>query len=431
MSEKNVSLDVTNVNNFVFDMSKCIKCKGCTWVDHTYMPGVKFGTRCPSATKYQWDSYGAYGKMRIGVGLIEGNIDYTDKYLEIMYACTLCGACDAGCKRNLDLEIELSLEALRIKAVKDGKGPMPAHKKIADNIKKTHNTFGRPHEKRNSWMPAGVKPAEKADIVFFAGCTPAYTNPEIAKATVKILKAAGTPFAMMGDEWCCGNVLYSVGMFDEAKALAKRNIEAVKKMGAKTLLTACAECYRTWKVDYPKMLNIATEDLGFKVVHLVEYVDEIVKSGKLKLTKPVNMRATYHDACSLGRLSEPWKPWKGDRELWGCTNPPIDRRRSTNGVYQQPRDILAAIPGLNMVESIRIRENTFCCGAGRGTREAFPDFASFAAEEKLKEVKEVGAEAIISACGRCKNNFNKTESSLDNKVKAYDISEIILASLGQ
>ena len=207
MSEKNVSLDVTNVNNFVFDMSKCIKCKGCTWVDHTYMPGVKFGTRCPSATKYMWDSYGAYGKMRIGVGLIEGKIDYTDKYLEIMYACTLCGACDAGCKRNLDLEIELSLEALRIKAVKDGKGPMPAHKKIADNIKKTHNTFGRPHEKRNSWMPAGVKPAEKADIVFFAGCTPAYTNPEIAKATVKILKAAGTPFAMMGDEWCCGNVL--------------------------------------------------------------------------------------------------------------------------------------------------------------------------------------------------------------------------------
>ncbi|MEJ2740134.1 MAG: 4Fe-4S dicluster domain-containing protein [Dehalococcoidia bacterium] len=132
MSEKNVSLDVTNVNNFVFDMSKCIKCKGCTWVDHTYMPGVKFGTRCPSATKYIWDSYGAYGKMRIGVGLIEGNIDYSDKYLEIMYACTLCGACDAGCKRNLDLEIELSLEALRIKAVKDKKGPMPAHKKIAE-----------------------------------------------------------------------------------------------------------------------------------------------------------------------------------------------------------------------------------------------------------------------------------------------------------
>ncbi|MEJ2740135.1 MAG: (Fe-S)-binding protein, partial [Dehalococcoidia bacterium] len=133
-------------------------------------------------------------------------------------------------------------------------------------------------------MPAGIKPAKKADIVFFAGCTPAYTNPEIAKATVKILKASNTPFAMMDDEWCCGNVLYSVGMFDEAKEIAKRNIDAVKKMGAKTLLTACAECYRTWKVDYPKMLNIATEDLGFKVVHLVEYVDEIVKSGKLKLT---------------------------------------------------------------------------------------------------------------------------------------------------
>ena len=425
-----VSLDVTNLDNFVFDMSKCIKCKGCNWVDHTYMPGMKFSTRCPSATKYLFDSYGAYGKMRIGLAVNEGRLDYTDSYLELLYACTLCGACDVGCKRNLDLEIELTLEALRIKAVKEGKGPMPEHKKIARNIATKHNSFGAPHENRKKWLTRGIKPAAKADVLYFVGCSASYTNPEIAQATAKILTAAGTPFMLMPDEWCCGNILYSVGMIDEARELAKRNIDVVKKSGAKTLLTACAEGYRMWKVDYPKMLNIATADLGFRVVHLVEYVDELVKQGKLKLKKPVDLRVAYHDSCSLSRLSEPWTPWKGERGLWGAVNPPLQRRRGTNGVYQPPRDILKSIPGLQLVETPRKQENTFCCGAGRGTKEAFPLFARWAAQQKLTEVKEVGAEALVSTCPWCKNNFTQTLGQDGNNLKVFDISEIILASIG-
>src|SRR5512137_1326206 len=138
MPEEKFSLDVTNLDNFVFDMSRCIKCKGCYWVDHTYMPGVEYGTRCPSATKYLFDAYGAYGRLRIGLGIKEGKLEYNDKALETLYTCQLCGACDVGCKRNLDLEIELTLEALRIKAVRDCAGPMPAHKKIYQNIIKSH-----------------------------------------------------------------------------------------------------------------------------------------------------------------------------------------------------------------------------------------------------------------------------------------------------
>ncbi len=157
MPKKRVSLDVTQADNFVYDMSGCIKCKGCTWVDHIYMPGVKFSTRCPSAAKYMFDSYGAYGKMRIGVALVEGRLDFTDRILEILYADPLCGACDVGCKRNLDLEIGLTLEALRIKAVKEGKGPMPAHKKIAQNIATSHNIFGAPHENRKNGFPKRLR----------------------------------------------------------------------------------------------------------------------------------------------------------------------------------------------------------------------------------------------------------------------------------
>jgi len=429
MLKGKTSLDVTQVENFIFDMTKCIKCKGCTWVDHIYMPGVKFSTRCPSATRYLFDSYGAYGKMRIGLALVEGRLDYSPELLKILYACTLCGACDVGCKRNLDLEIELTLEALRIKAVKDGKGPMPQHKKIAQDILTEHNRFGAPHQNRTKWLPEGIKPSPKADVLYFVGCSASYTNPEIAQATVKILDASGTPFMLMPDEWCCGNLLYSVGMVDEARELARRNVDMVKQAGATTLLTSCAECYRMWKVDYPKMLGISTADLGFRVVHLVEYVDELMKKGTLKLTNRIDLRLTYHDSCSLSRLSEPWVPWKGERGLWGMVNPPLDRRRGTNGVYQQPRDILKAIPGVELVEMPRMRENAFCCGAGRGTMEAFPDFALWAAEQRLAEVKEVGAEAVVSACPWCKDNFAKVVSKNGEKLKVFDISELVLASV--
>jgi Fe-S oxidoreductase len=430
MPKEQVSLDVTNAANFVYDMSRCIKCKGCTWVDHIYMPGVKYSTRCPSAAKYLFDSYGAYGKMRIGVAMVEGRLDYSDELLELLYACTLCGACDVGCKRNLDLEIELTLEALRIKAVKDGKGPMPEHKKIARNIAEKHNSFGAPHENRTKWLPDGIKPSSKADVLYFVGCSASYVHPEIAQATTEILDASGIPFMMLPDEWCCGNILYSVGMVDEARELARRNIDAVRKSGASILLLSCAEGYRMWKVDYPKMLNISTADLGFKVVHLVEYVDELVREGALKLANRVDLRLTYHDSCSLSRLSEPWVPWSGERGLWGVVDPPLERRRGTNGVYQAPRDVLNSIPGLELVEMPRTRENAFCCGAGRGTKEAFPDFAAWAAEHRLTEVKEVGAEAIVAACPWCKDNFAQAVSKDGGGLKVLDFAELVLSAVG-
>ena len=148
--KKPVALDVTDLSNFAYDMSRCIKCKGCYWVEHTYMPGVRFSTRCPSNVWNDFDAYGAFGKCRIGLAVLEGKLQWTPKLLEIIYADPLCGACDVGCKRNLDLEIELILESLRVRAVKDGAGPMPAHKKVADNIASVHNQLwsaGREPEK--------------------------------------------------------------------------------------------------------------------------------------------------------------------------------------------------------------------------------------------------------------------------------------------
>ena len=431
MSKTKVSLDVTNAKNFIYDMDHCIKCKVCQWVDHVYMPGMNFSTKCPSATKEIFDSYGAYGKMRIGLGMIDGKVKYSDELLKILYECSLCGACDVGCKRNLDLEIELTLEALRVKAVKDGAGPMPEHKKVAANIAKTHNRYGAAHQQRRKWLPAATKLQSKAEVLYFAGCSTSYRHAEIGKAALKILGASGDRFTMLDDEWCCGNVLYSVGMIDEAKALAQRNIAAIKASGAQTVVISCAECYRTIKVDYPKMLNINTKDLGFEVVHLVEYAERLMTKGKLKLTKPIDMKLHYHDSCSLSRQSEPWTSWKGERSLWGVVSPDLERRRGTNGVYAAPRNLLAAIPGINLIEGIRKRENNWCCGAGRGARDAFPDFAQWTASQKLIEVKEVGAEVIAAACPYCKENLAASAALSGDNIRVFDISEIIAEAIGK
>ncbi|MCX7965830.1 MAG: (Fe-S)-binding protein [Syntrophorhabdaceae bacterium] len=427
--KKKVSLDVTDLNNFVYDMSRCIKCKGCYWVEHTYMPGINFSVRCPSNLWNDFDAYGAFGKMRIGIAIQEGRLKWTDKLLEIIYADPLCGACDVGCKRNLDLEIELTLEALRIKAVKDGVGPMPAHKKIAKNIETKHNQFGASHDGRKKWVSKDIKVADKADILYFVGCSSSYVNQDIAKATAKILNAAGADFMLMGDEWCCGNTLYSVGMIDDARELAKRNIEAVRASGAKTLLVSCAECYRMWKVDYPKMLNIATNDLGFEVIHLIEFADKAITNGSLKPIKPVDVRFTYHDACSVSRLCDPWTPWSGERGWMGMVSPRLKRRRGQQGLYFQTRNILNAIPGAKFVEMPRTRENALCCGAGRGTKEAFPELALFSAKQRIEEVKYVSAEVLVTPCPWCKTNFNQAIKGNGDEIKVMDISEFILASL--
>ena len=433
MPEQKVKLDVTDINNFIYDMKRCIRCKGCFWVDHIYMPGMKFSYRCPSAQKFLFDSYGAaYGRFRTALALIEGRLDYSDRLLDTIYECNLCGACDAGCKRNLDLEVSLALEAVRIKCVSDGKGPMPEHKRIAENIDKNHNRYGSPHANRSKWLPKDVKPATKADIVYFVGCASSYAHTEIAQATVRILTNTNTKFMLLdSEEWCCGYPLYSTGQIDAFKKQAEHNIEAVKKSGASTVLVSCAEGYKTWKVDYPKLLGKSTADMGFKVMHIVEHIDQLIQGGGLRFNNQINMRLTYHDPCNLGRLSEPWVQWEGTRGLWGVVNPPLERRRSTHGIYQQPRDILSAIPGIELVEMIRTKENALCCGAGGGVRDAFKNFALWTANERLEEVREIGVEAIVSACPFCKDNFAEAIKAGGDEIKVYDISELIWQAISK
>ncbi len=421
--------DNYDINNYEYDIDRCIGCKGCVWVDHVYMPGVRYGVKCPSSAYKLFDGYAPMGRLKIAKSLMEGTIDYTPEYLDIMYMCQQCSACDPGCKRNLDLEPFTVLESLRVKAVKDGQGPMPAHKTVAQNIADKGNRYGA-SEDRLGWITKDVKVSDKADMVYFPGCSSSYVEKDLAQATGKILNKAGINFMTMGDkDSCCGQPVAAVGMLDDAKKIAQTNIDNLKATGATTIVTSCAECYNTWKVVYPKMLSKNTADMGYEVVHLVELVSKLVNEGKFTLNNNMNMRVTWHDPCKLARMGEPWVEWEGTRGKYGILEPKKEYRRGTFGCYQPPRDILNNIAGLDVVEMPRMKENAFCCGAGGGVMDAYPDFAKWAAKERLTEVQSVAAEAVVSACPYCRQIFSEASKENNMNIKVYDITEIILACM--
>ncbi|MGP1442219.1 MAG: (Fe-S)-binding protein [Anaerovoracaceae bacterium] len=421
-----LEFNIEDINMFKYDMDHCIKCKGCYWVEHTYNPGVKFNVRCPSNLYNDFDAYGAMGKMRVGLGMINGKLDWSPELLNIIYACPLCGACDIACKRNLDLEINLSLESMRVKAVQDGVAPLPAHKTAVDKILATGNVYGSKDD-RKAWAK-GCKVAAKADTLYYVGDNTSFKNPQIAKAVATILDTLGIEFMLLDNEKNDGNVMFSIGMVKEARDIAKETVDAIRAAGAKRVVISDAEAYRMFKVDYPKLLDIPTADLGFEVVHIMEIAAKAIEEGTLVLKTPVDTRMAYHDASSVSRLCDDWTPYKGERGWMGMIYPGQRRRRGREGLYEQARTIMAAVPGADNTEFIRIRENAFDICAGRGTDIAFPALTKFATGHRLDEAKECGIETIVSADPQCRDAFNTYADAKDG-VKAIDITELIVEAL--
>lgn len=359
------------------------------------MKSAEFAYICPSLKRFLFDAYSAQGRMDIARAILKGELDYSDKLLEIIYACPLCGGCEVTCRRNqATMEPLKVLYELRFKCVDDGKGPMEQHKKFAENIEKFHNPYGEPHEARFEWMPEGEKDNEGAEIGFFVGCTVPYRLPIVAKAAAGILKKLNVKFRVFPDEeFCCGGVLYRVGLTSKTRELMEHNLKMIEESGIKTLLFVCPGCYETFKSIYPKLGG----DLNFEVQHMVEFLSEFLDNNKMEFNESPH-RVTYHDPCHLGRLE---------------------------GVYEQPRKILNAIPGLTLVEMERTMDNAWCCGAGGGVKAAFNEFSLWAARERLDEAKSTGSRLLLTACPFCELNL-KEPTELDREYPVVkDILELI------
>lgn len=360
---------------------------------------------CPSGEKFKYEAYYPSGRLEMLRAIAEGDLNEQSKQLmEIIYACPVCGGCTQQCKghvtqgtEEMGIDQVEAIEALRTVLSEDlGWGPMPAQKEFGEWIKKEHNPYKEPHEKRFDWLEGDLP--KKAEIIYFVGCTSSYREQGIAKATVKILREAGVDFGIMGsDEWCCGSPLFRTGQRSKGIETAKHNVEALKEMSVKTVLFSCAGCYRTFKADYTAIFD----DLPFECLHTAEYVPKLIEEEKLKLTKEMKKVVTYHDPCHLGRHLE------------------------FEAIYEQPRELIKKILGVELVEMKRNREQSWCCGSGGGVKSAFDDFAVWSAVERLKEAEETKATAIVTPCPFCVHNFKDAVKATNKEMKIYDLMELV------
>ncbi|MDI9619244.1 MAG: (Fe-S)-binding protein [Candidatus Nezhaarchaeota archaeon] len=422
-------------------IERCVRCSHCKHVPYVALARVdrRFRPVCPSNEKYHFHSWSAGGRTITSYSLMIGELKYSPKVIDVVYQCLMCGACDVSCKIQMDLEpYEVMLE-LRVKCVEDGQIPVEFIP-VIEGLRKDDNMLQKPKSERGKWAEGlNVKklPEEKAEVVFHAGCRFSFDEGlwSTARKALTIIKEAGVDVGIFGvDEACCGGRAYEMGYQGELVKYMDHNVESWRNAGVKTVVTPCSDCYATFKAWYSRFGR------RVQVMHIVEYLERLVREGTIKLTREVPMKVTWHDPCHLGRRSEPYlysapgKPYiTPEKKIMGIVayDPPKPWRRGAKGIYDPPRNVLSSIPGLKLVEMHRIREYAWCCGAGGGVTYAYPEFSAWTAKERIKEARAVGAKAIVTACGWCERNFRDAVKDLVDGFEVYDIVDLVWEAMGR
>ncbi|MCD6297224.1 MAG: FAD-binding protein, partial [Deltaproteobacteria bacterium] len=360
---------------------------------------------CPTFSVTQRESRNARGRNALAFNLLNGTIEPSTELAEAFYSCTTCQACTYFCPARV--KVDEIVEGARKKLYKAGFTPEPVIG-VRDNIMKTGNVYASAKADRIDIYPSELKQKikdgtlkENAETLLFMGCVPSYLDMKMVPSLIKSLDAADVDYTSMGtEEGCCGFPLFLMGT-DEFEPHAMKVIERIRATGAKNLLTPCAGCYKTFKKIYPEV-----GDLGLEVYHAVHYLDRLINEGKLKFKGELGKKVTYHDPCDLGRTFQ---------------------------IFEEPRNILKAIPGLEFVEMARNRLQARCCGGGGGVLASHPDMAVDMAAERVRDALAVGAEIIVSACAACKDNLRKGAKAIPKeergKIKIMDITEIVAQNM--
>ncbi len=334
----------------------------------------------------------------------EATFGLTELDSEDIWRCTTCGKCPQICPRDVR-QIHSGVALRRIATEYDvfagSAAPIPG---VAASLRAEGNPFGEARSKRADWAKdLGVKRfTDGMEILYSPGCYLSYDprGKKIAKATVEILQAAGVDFGILGtDESCCGESIRKTG--DEAlfRSLARANIAALVGNGVKKILVSSPHCYHSFKNEYPEFM------VNFEVVHITQYLQQLLAEGRLKLTKEVAKNVTYHDPCYLGRH---------------------------NGVYEQPRDALKSVPGLKLSEMAESRKNSFCCGGGGGRIWMETPKGERFSDLRMKQAVSTGAQVMVTACPYCTTNFEDSRLNMEDggaSIEVKDITEIIREAL--
>jgi Fe-S oxidoreductase len=316
------------------------------------------------------------------------------------YDCTLCGRCGWVCPVHIDTR---SLwVAMREQLVDLERNP-EAMNTLLDTVSDSFNISGDANAERLIWsenlstVPEGVTGKQQAEVVYFVGCVASFypQSYSIPQSFVEVLEKASVDFLTMGEaEHCCGFPLIVAGMSDSAQQLARHNVEAVRRTGARKLVASCPSCYHTWHSDYPRIIG---EPLGFEVVHSTELLRDLIDEKRISLSsfaQPV----TYHDPCDLGR---------------------------TSGIYDAPRQVITAIPGIEFTEMKDTREFSLCCGGGGDVEMADKELSGSVARSRLKQAQATGAKVILSACQQCTRTLAGAARREKVRMRSMDVVELV------
>lgn len=334
---------------------------------------------CPSFKVIGWDSALSRGRIILSYGLLNREISADDSVVESMYTCTTCADCVRRCPSKVKI-VDI-IENCRADLVKNGH-ILSKHETICKNILNTNNPYG---EKKSVVDMLKIDP-KKSDIGYFAGCTATYRNKNTSKAAISILKKLDVEFTIV-NEVCCGSIMQRIGWpIEDIKKYMQKNVNNIKDFDVKTLIFSCAGCYRMFKNEYPKYV-----DVPFEVLHITEFLAK--QDLKLKRMDDI---VTYHDPCHLGRHT---------------------------GVFDAPRDVIKKIPGVEFREMEFNRDFSHCCGGGGGVRSAYPDESKKIACDRIDEITNIGVNTVITACPFCVNNL--TLGCNDRNIKVVDLTEVI------
>jgi Fe-S oxidoreductase len=371
------------------EIIEVIKEKGGETFKYCYQCGLCDAV-CP------WNRVRQFSMRKI---IRQATFGLTEIEQEEIWRCTTCGNCEQRCPRGVK-QIEAGVSLRKIAAEYD---IYPGHvgpiRNVVASLTSEGNSLSGERAKRAEWATGlPVKTfTEDMEILYFTGCYLSYDPrlKKVAAATASILNKAGVEFGILGSrESCCGESIRKTGNEDLFKRLAKDNIKAFIDHGVKKVLVSSPHCYHSFKNEYPEFM------VNFEVVSISQYIAELVSTGRLQITGEYGKKVTYHDPCYLGRH---------------------------NGIYDEPREVLQKIPGLELREMADSRENSLCCGGGGGRiwmetpkQERFSDL-------RLGQAVDAGAEVLVTSCPYCITNF--TDSSLDladgEGLEIKDITEII------
>jgi len=395
--------ELAKIYDYISMCTHCGNCKeGYEWgYEHNFWDSL-----CVQGEKYHFDTYrGGRGKASLAKSLMHKRIGWSDAVSHVLFTCTECGACQQMCETDIKPYILRMFEALRSEAWKQNVAIPAGIKKWSDTIGQNYNPYLEKHEKRLDWLPSNIKSSlpKKAEYIYFAGCTASYRQQSVALATVKLLQKLKVDFTVSPDEWCCASPLLRTGQYDLAKEFVEHNAALPDKYKASAFITTCSGCYRTISRDYQLNSPDGYADMfgkltNAKVYHTTQLIEEMLKKGEIDFTGKYNKKVTYHDPCHLGRHAE---------------------------VYETPRNVLKAIPGVNLVEMHRNRQFSYCCGAGGGVRGGFMDYSLETATKRLNEAEGTGASVITSACPFCWRNLSDAIEMNKSKMEMLDIVEIL------